>query len=63
MNEAKPVTAPLAAHLKLSKTPCLELDEGKTKMDKYPYANVVGSIMYAYDMHKTISCLLFEFGE
>ena len=48
MNEdSKPVSTPLASHLKLSSLLSLKTDEERAYMAKVPYANAVGSLMYA----------------
>ncbi|CAL2258919.1 unnamed protein product [Prunus armeniaca] len=47
MQEAKAVLTPLAAHFKLSGQQCLKSEEEQQVMEKVPYANVVGCLMYA----------------
>ncbi|KAH0685102.1 hypothetical protein KY289_022854 [Solanum tuberosum] len=47
MKNAKPVSTPLAGHMKLSKKMCLTVREEKESMAKVPYSFVVGSLMYA----------------
>lgn len=47
MADAKSVTTPLGGHLKLCTTQSPETVEERLDMEKYPYANVVGSIMYS----------------
>ena len=47
MEEAKEVGTPLALHFKLSKQQIPKSEEVKQEMQLTPYANVVGSIMYA----------------
>ena len=48
MNEnSKPVSTPLAPHLKLSSLLSPKTDEERAYMAKVPYANAVGSLMYA----------------
>ena len=47
MKSAKPVSTPLASHLKLSKQMCLTTKEEKEGMAKIPYSSAVGSLMYA----------------
>ncbi|KZV43791.1 hypothetical protein F511_41481 [Dorcoceras hygrometricum] len=47
MLDAKAVTTPLAAHFKLTVTQVPETEEEKEYMKSVPYANVVGSVMYA----------------
>ncbi|CAL2276443.1 unnamed protein product [Prunus armeniaca] len=47
MQEAKVVSTPLAAHFKLSRQQCPKSEEEQQVMEKVPYANVVGCLMYA----------------
>ncbi|KAM1054407.1 hypothetical protein PS2_001749 [Malus domestica] len=47
MKAAKPVSSPLANHIKLSKESCPKTYEEKEKMAVVPYSSAVGSIMYA----------------
>ncbi|TXG57201.1 hypothetical protein EZV62_018514 [Acer yangbiense] len=47
MNEAKPVTTPLAAHYRLSVLQCPTTEKELEEMNKVPYASVVGCLMYA----------------
>ena len=47
MQNAKPVSIPLASHFKLSKEACPKTHEEMAYMTKVPYASVVGSLMYA----------------
>jgi len=47
MQNAKPVTTPLASHSKLSKEMCPKAQEEMDYMSKVPYASTVGSLMYA----------------
>ena len=47
MQNAKPVSTPLASHFKLSKEMCPKTQEEMDYMSKFPYASVVGSLMYA----------------
>jgi len=47
MQNAKPSSAPLASHFKLSKGMCPKTQEDMDYMSKVPYASVVGSLMYA----------------
>ncbi|KAI3727128.1 hypothetical protein L1987_66937 [Smallanthus sonchifolius] len=46
MDNSKPVKTPLAQHFRLSSEDCPISDLEKTYMDKVPYANAVGSLMY-----------------
>ena len=46
MKSAKPVSTPLASHLKLSKHMCPTKKEEKEGMTKVPYTSAVGSLMY-----------------
>jgi len=46
MQNAKPVSIPLANHFKLSKKVCLKTREEMTDMSKVPYASTVGSLLY-----------------
>ena len=47
MKNAKPVSIPLAGHMKLSKKMCPTAREEKENMAKVPYSSVIGSLMYA----------------
>ena len=47
IQNAKPITTPLAAHFRLSSTLCSQLDEEVDYMSRVPYSSVVGSLMYA----------------
>ena len=47
MQDAKPVSTPLASHLKLTKEMCPKTQEEIDCMSKVPYSSVVGSLMYA----------------
>ena len=47
MHNAKLVSTPLASHFKLSKEMCPKTQEEMDYMSKFPYASVVGSLMYA----------------
>ena len=47
MKNAKPVSIPLADHMKLSKKMCPTAREEKENMVNVPYSSVVGSLMYA----------------
>lgn len=47
MQEEKVVSTPLAAHFKLSGQQCPKSEEEQQVMEKVPYANVVGCLMYA----------------
>ena len=47
MNNAKPVSKPLANHFKLSTVQCPKTDFVKYDMSKVPYASVMGCLMYA----------------
>ncbi|CAJ2658330.1 unnamed protein product [Trifolium pratense] len=48
MSKAKPVSTPLAGHLKLSSEQCPTSEKDKEDMKKkIPYASAVGSLMYA----------------
>ncbi|KAL2237106.1 UNVERIFIED_CONTAM: Retrovirus-related Pol polyprotein from transposon TNT 1-94 [Sesamum indicum] len=62
MENAKPTAVPLAAHFQLSKDQCPKPESDTRKMDKIPYSNVIGSIMYLMvctrpDVAYAISCL------
>ena len=46
MNEAKPVSTPLA-HFRLSKEQSPKTKEERDHMSKVPYASAIGSLMYA----------------
>jgi hypothetical protein len=47
MQDAKPVSTPLAPHFKLSLDLCPASDEDIKYMSRVPYSTVVGSLMYA----------------
>ena len=47
MKNAKPVSIPLAGHMKLIKKMCPTAREEKENMNKVPYSSVVESLMYA----------------
>ena len=47
MDNAKPVSTPLASHFKLSASQCAETDDDYKYMSKVPYSSAVGSLMYA----------------
>ncbi|KAM2793311.1 hypothetical protein PS2_004857 [Malus domestica] len=46
-DSTKPVSTPLAPHFKLSSLQCPKADKEKLQMKNIPYANLVGSLMYA----------------
>ena len=47
MNDCKLVSTPLAAHFKLSSDLCPDTKEDMKYMSHVPYANAIGSLMYA----------------
>ena len=47
MQDAKPVSTPLATHFKLSKEMCPKTQEDIEYMSKVPYQSAVGNLMYA----------------
>ncbi|KAH9291111.1 hypothetical protein KI387_044682, partial [Taxus chinensis] len=47
MQNAKPVSTPMAGHFKLSKDQCPSSQEEVKYMTRVPYASAVGSLMYA----------------
>ena len=47
MQNAKPVSIPLASHFKLSKEACPKTQEEMAHMSKVPYASAVGNLMSA----------------
>ena len=47
MQNAKPVTTPLAAHFRLSYALCPQSDEEVDYMSRVPYSSSMGSLMYA----------------
>ncbi|KAL2237273.1 UNVERIFIED_CONTAM: Retrovirus-related Pol polyprotein from transposon TNT 1-94, partial [Sesamum indicum] len=62
MEKSKPTSVPLAAHFQLSKNQSPHSDIEKAKMEKVPYSNVIGSIMFLMictrpDIAYAISCL------
>ena len=46
MQNAKPVTTPLATHFRLSSALCPQLDEEVDYTSRVPYSSVMGSLMY-----------------
>ena len=56
MDESKSVSTPVGVHFKFS----IDDDEAETSMDDIPYANAIGSIMYA--MIGTRCDLAYAFG-
>ena len=46
MENAKPVSTPLANHFRLSTTQCPKTDDDVQDMSKVPYASEVGCLMY-----------------
>ncbi|KAL2251417.1 UNVERIFIED_CONTAM: Retrovirus-related Pol polyprotein from transposon TNT 1-94 [Sesamum indicum] len=62
MENAKPTSVPLDAHFQLCKDQCPKTESEKEKMEKVPYSNVIGSIMFFMvwtrpDVAYAISCL------
>ncbi|KAL0313433.1 UNVERIFIED_CONTAM: Retrovirus-related Pol polyprotein from transposon TNT 1-94 [Sesamum radiatum] len=62
MEDSKPSSVPLASHFQLSKDQCPKTEKEKEKMDKVPYSNAIGSIMFLMvctrpDIAYAISCL------
>jgi len=62
MHDCKPVSLPLASHFILSKEQSPANEEEKEYMNKIPYSNVIGSIMYLMvctrpDLAHTVSTL------
>ena len=47
MENAKPISTPLASHFKLTKEMCPKTQEEIEYMSKVPYSSVVGSLMYS----------------
>ncbi|CAM6087063.1 unnamed protein product [Calypogeia fissa] len=47
MENAKPVSTPLASHFKLSRKDCPSTESERIAMQSVPYDSVVGSLMYA----------------
>jgi hypothetical protein len=47
MQNAKPVSTPLASHFKLTKEMCPRTQEKIEYMSRVPYSSAVGSLMYA----------------
>jgi hypothetical protein len=47
MQNAKPVSTPLASHFKLTKEMCPKTQEEIEYMSRVPYSSTVGSLMYA----------------
>ncbi|KAL2251350.1 UNVERIFIED_CONTAM: Retrovirus-related Pol polyprotein from transposon TNT 1-94 [Sesamum indicum] len=62
MKNSKPISVPLAAHFHLSKNQSPNTNAEKEKMEKVPYSNVIGSIVFLMvctrpDIAYAISCL------
>ena len=60
MENAKPVSTPLANHFRLSTTQCPKIDDDVQDMSKVPYASAVECLMYAIvctrpDLTQTVS--------
>ena len=51
--KSKHISTPLAPHMKLSASLSPSLDEERECMSRVPYANVVGSLMYAMGVYET----------
>jgi len=47
MDDAKPVSTPLASHFRLSREQSPKTEDEMACMDKVPYASAIGSLMYA----------------
>ena len=47
MDKAKPVETPLPGHISLSKLQSPQTEVEREDMERVPYANAVGSVMYA----------------
>jgi len=47
MDKTKPVSIPLAEHLKLSTMQCPNNEEEKKEMSRVSYSSVIGSLIYA----------------
>jgi hypothetical protein len=47
MQNAKPVTTPLASHFKLTKEMCPKTQEEIDYMSRVPYSSTIGNLMYA----------------
>ncbi|KAL5580433.1 hypothetical protein UlMin_012875 [Ulmus minor] len=47
MKDAKPAKVPIATHFQISAKLCPETEEEMSYMEKVPYSNAVGSIMYS----------------
>jgi ATP-binding cassette subfamily B (MDR/TAP) protein 1 len=47
MQDAKPVSTPLASHFKLSKEHSPKTEQERADMERVPYASAIGSLMYA----------------
>ncbi|KAK4404586.1 Retrovirus-related Pol polyprotein from transposon TNT 1-94 [Sesamum angolense] len=62
MTNSKSASVPLAAHFQLCKDQSPKTDSEKAKMEKIPYSNAIGSIMYLMvstrpDIAYAVSCL------
>uniref|UniRef100_A0A2N9ECD3 thiamine diphosphokinase n=1 Tax=Fagus sylvatica TaxID=28930 RepID=A0A2N9ECD3_FAGSY len=47
MDEAKPISTPLASHFRLTKDQSPKTEQEQAYMSKVPYASAIGSLMYA----------------
>ena len=47
MDDAKPISTPLANHFRLSTNQCPQTNDEVKDMSKVPYASAVGCLMYA----------------
>ncbi|KAL0283542.1 UNVERIFIED_CONTAM: Retrovirus-related Pol polyprotein from transposon TNT 1-94, partial [Sesamum angustifolium] len=62
MTNSKSASVPLAAHFQLCKDQSPKTDSEKAKMEKIPYSNAIGSVMYLMvstrpDIAYAVSCL------
>ena len=63
MENAKPISTPLANHFRLSTAQCPKTDDDVQDMSKIPYASVVGCLMYVMvctrpDLAQAISAII-----
>ena len=63
MENAKPISTPLANHFKLSIAQCPKTDDDVQDMSKIPYASVVGCLMYVMvctrlDLAQAVSAII-----
>jgi hypothetical protein len=63
MNNAKPVSTPLANHFRLSIAQCPKTDDEVKDMSKVSYASAGGVFNACYNLYKTIFDTRSQYGE